>query len=280
MVEVSRLVACLDIKIIDLEFSLIMPKDTITMIEDHMISLYLNANGIKLTKKYLYLFDVFLLAQSIVSYPCYFSTGIYEFLLQIYQSNDNISNEFMEFFIIYRLLKNEPSDSHFWNDYLDARYDTINNLILNTKAVSLGSVYESHLTRITEIISEVVRINLHHNTHENTASPSSVVEMIIVDNVEQSSEPTNKKVRHNGSTPTNDPSDNIYSDIENTVYEDILNSIVKDIAVNTSCENATEKDIAVNTSCENAIKADDEVFSELRKKELINDDIANTCVVN
>jgi hypothetical protein len=179
-----------DIKIIDLEFSFIMSKDIITITDDLSISMYLNDSDIKLTKQYLHLFDVFLFVRSIVAFSMYFPRKIYDILLMHFNSINCHTDTFMEFFIIYRILKDASCSSHYWNECLDARITTINNVILNTGLKSLNAVYEEHMVRITEIISENIRINVKHYID----SKLDEINIVTIDN--------NKRNRLNGSTPT------------------------------------------------------------------------------
>ena len=81
--------------------------DYLLLDENATVNLYLNSTDTKVTKRFLFLFDIYILVKSILSCPTYFPLNLYEKLLDIY--DNYLDNEtFMDFIVIYSMIKNRP----------------------------------------------------------------------------------------------------------------------------------------------------------------------------
>lgn len=142
------------IKIIDLDFSLIFDSQTTININnaDNLISLYLGPCTV--TKEYLFLFDIWILASSIISCPKFFPSDMHKLIEKYYNNKESIITEtFMDFFVIYNIL--HEYGYKFRNTKrleIDGRFKTINQYLLRKPSTIYDERYSNHVLKIQNII--------------------------------------------------------------------------------------------------------------------------------
>lgn len=151
-----------EIKIIDLEFSIIVD-DNIVLKEDTTINLYLDSTDTKVTKRFLFLFDIYILVKSILSCPTFFPLNLYECFMNIY--NDYVNNQaFMDFVVIYSMIKNIPVKKTS-SGTIDATYDIMMSELTIIPIGVFNNAFKKHVTLVHNIIATNIRINLHNTTN-------------------------------------------------------------------------------------------------------------------
>ena len=167
-----------DIKIIDLEFSVIVD-DYLLLDENATVNLYLNSTDTKVTKRFLFLFDIYILVKSILSCPTYFPLNLYEKLLDIY--DNYLDNEtFMDFIVIYSMIKNIPVKKTS-ECTIDASYSIMMSELTVIPSGIFNKAFEEHVVIIHNILATNIRLNLHNISNIDNID-LDVIEKTIYDN--------------------------------------------------------------------------------------------------
>ena len=141
------------IKIIDLDFSLIC-SDNNAINDYNLINLYLGPCIV--TKEYLFLFDMWIFATSILGYRNFFPSQMHQQIKKYYNNPESIiTDTFMDFFVIYNIIYEYGcSMSNVDGHHIDGAFKIINEKLLQTPMVRYDDRYDEHVIKVQKIIRE------------------------------------------------------------------------------------------------------------------------------
>ena len=141
-----------NIKIIDLDYSIICTdKNTLSKYDN--IAMYLKPCTV--TKEYLFLYDLWLLATSVNLMTAYAAHDAFE---EYYTWSTSVTDTFMDFLIICDIIY-EDGCSLTEKDTIDGTFDTISKTLLSISTVDHDEKYNAHVEKIQKIVNENILLN-------------------------------------------------------------------------------------------------------------------------
>ena len=153
-----------------------LAKDITKMNNNVKINLYINDSDIKLTKRFLFLFDIYIFIKSILSCPSSFPVDLYEQFKNSY-SETHHSEAFLDFFVIYTMLRHIPIKRTIENT-IDASYKLIISELSITPTNDFDDDFMNHVIEIHNIIAINIRVNLHSSRTLSVDNVFNVLEKI------------------------------------------------------------------------------------------------------
>jgi serine/threonine protein kinase len=143
------------VKIIDLDFSLICSDINILQ---HNNYIYLYLGKVTVTKRYLFLFDIYILVASIVTCTNFFPKHIYYIMEKYYLSKTDHNETFMDFFVIFVAINKVNCKLN--NNSIDGKFETINKCILDCSTINYNQKYTDHVLLLQNIVLNNVQLNI------------------------------------------------------------------------------------------------------------------------
>lgn len=151
-----------ELKIIDLEFSLLCKTEIIELTDDNSLSLYLG--NVKVTERYLQLFDIYLFCASLITCTDAFG-DISKIVRNDFVASEDHNEVIKDFTVIYTylyLLGDSKLRNRKDNTILGS-FDFINRTLMNVIDYNLNDMFNEHVVKIQNIIMENIALNITGN---------------------------------------------------------------------------------------------------------------------